>query len=138
MDINGEWYNELGSKMIIKVNGATITGKNHTAVGDADGVYELVGRLSASDRPSRTLGFVVTWQNEKRKKNSATTWCGEAREVSGQQFITTTWLLTTETAPADDWKSTLVGKDLFTRLPPDAQQVASLKALRGPSHHLKA
>jgi hypothetical protein len=41
MDLNGDWYNELGSKMTLRVKGSSITGKYHTAVGDADGIYEL-------------------------------------------------------------------------------------------------
>jgi hypothetical protein len=138
MDISGDWFNELGSKMVIRVHGTTITGKYQTAVGDADGVYELVGRVSVPDDSNRTLAFVVTWQNEKRKTDSVTAWSGEARELGGTQLITTTWLLTIETVPADDWKSTLVGKDLFTRTAPTAENIAKLKALRGPSHHLKA
>jgi len=138
MDINGDWYNELGSKMAIRVHGTTLMGKYQTAVGDADGVYELVGRVSVPDDNNRTLAFVVTWQNEKRKTDSVTAWSGEVREFSGTQLITTTWLLTVETVPSDDWKSTLVGKDLFTRTAPTAESVAKLKALRGPSHHLKA
>ena len=67
MDINGDWFNELGSKMVLQVHGSTITGKYHTAVGDADGIYELVGRVSIPADENRTLGFVVAWQNEKRK-----------------------------------------------------------------------
>jgi hypothetical protein len=41
-------------------------------------------------------------------------------------------------APADGWKSTLVGKDLFTRNMLTADQIEIAKAVRGPSHHLNA
>jgi hypothetical protein len=138
MDLSGEWFNELGSSMLVEVRGTTLTGKYHTAVGDADGVYELIGRVSVPDAATKTLGFVVAWQNDKRKVDSATAWCGEARELDGTQSITTTWLLTAETAPTDDWKSTLVGKDCFLRTPPSAAQMKKNRALRRPSHHAKA
>jgi hypothetical protein len=138
MDIRGDWFNELGSKMTLTVNGSTITGKYQTAVGDADGFYELVGRISVPEDSNRTLGFVVTWQNNKRKTDSATTWVGEAREINGEQAILTTWLLTVETTPADDWKSTLVGKDTFTRVAPLNEAVLHARTLRPPSHHLNA
>jgi hypothetical protein len=138
MDIRGEWFNELGSMMRIDVNGSTITGKYHTAVGDAEGVYDLIGRISIPSDDNRTLGFVVTWQNDKRSTDSATAWSGEAQEVDGTQHIATTWLLTEETAPADNWKSTIVGKDLFSRLPPDPRSVSRLRAFRRPSHHSAA
>jgi Avidin family len=138
VDISGEWYNELGSMMVLQARASVLTGKYHTAVGDADGIYELLGRISLPADENRTLGFVVTWQNDKRKTDSVTAWSGEVREISGTQSIITTWLLAVETTPADDWKSTLVGKDTFTRVPPSAEHVAQLRALRGPSHHLKA
>ncbi len=138
MDLNGDWYNELGSLMTLIVNGASITGKYHTAVGDADGLYELAGRLSLPADENRTLGFTVAWQNDRRSVDSTTSWSGEAREINGNQTILTTWLLSTETTPDNDWKSTLVGKDLFTRVRPTADQIEAAKAVRGPSHHLKA
>jgi hypothetical protein len=138
MDLNGDWYNELGSKMALRVKGSSIAGKYQTAVGDADGIYELVGRVSVPEDDARTLGFVVAWQNDKRITDSSTAWSGEAREIAGEETILTTWLLTVETTPHDDWKSTLVGKDVFTRIAPTPEKVKRAKALRPPSHHLKA
>jgi hypothetical protein len=138
MDLNGDWYNELGSKMTLKIKGQSVSGKYQTAVGDANGIYDLAGRISVPADENRTLGFVVAWQNDKRATDSSTSWSGEAREVNQEQSILTTWLLTVETTPADDWKSTLVGKDVFKRDPPTAAQIEAAKALRGPSHHLKA
>lgn len=138
MDLNGDWYNELGSKMTFRIGGADISGTYHTAVGDADGIYQLSGRLSVPADNSRTLGFTVAWQNNKRETDSCTSWTGEAREINGEQVILTTWLLAVETTPQDDWKSTLVGKDLFTRNPPTPERIEMARSVRGPSHHLKA
>lgn len=60
-----------------------------------------------------------------------------AREINGEQFILTTWLLTIETAPEEDWNPTLVGKDTFTRVAPSPAAIAKLKVVKGPSNHLK-
>ena len=46
MDISGQWFNELKSHMVINVRGSMIIGKYHTGVGQAEGEYELVGRVS--------------------------------------------------------------------------------------------
>ncbi len=136
MDISGEWYNELRSMMIIEDHGSEIIGRYQTAVGDADGWYQLVGRVSLPADDNRALGFVVTWQNETRQTDSCTVWCGEVRETDGTQSIETTWLLTIETTPGDDWKSTLVGKDRFTRIPPEASRTKNVLGVK--SHHPKA
>jgi hypothetical protein len=138
MDLNGDWFNELGSKMTLIVAGGNITGKYHTAVGDAEGIYDLVGRLSEPPDENRTLGFVVSWQNEKRAVDSATSWSGEAREINGNEVILTTWLLTLETSPNDDWKSTIVGKDAFTRNPPSREDMEHGRLMRATSHHPRA
>jgi hypothetical protein len=138
MDLNGDWFNELGSKMTLTVTGQAITGMYQTAVGDADGIYALAGRLSISEDEQVTLGFVVAWQNDKRSTDSATSWSGEAREINNDETILTTWLLTVETTPDDDWKSTLIGKDTFTRNQPGEQAIAKANSIRPPSHHVNA
>jgi hypothetical protein len=60
-----------------------LTGKYHTAVGDADGIYDLVGRVSLPADENRTLGFVVAWQNDKRKTDSVTTWSVKCERSAG-------------------------------------------------------
>ena len=117
MNIDGIWYNELGSQVDFTVQGNQLTGTYQTAVGDADGIYPLVGQINTSIETGQALGFVVVWQNPKKDSNSVTTWSGQAQEIDGDDVITTTWLLTVETEIDEDWKSTLVGKDIFTRNP---------------------
>ena len=139
MDIRGEWFNELDSSMLIEeIKDSTFRGKYHTKVGDAEGQYELVGRVSVPSDDNRTVAFVVAWQNGKKDTDAITAWSGEVREVQGVQYMTTTWLLTIETAPKDDWASTKVGKDFFTRTPQHPEKFAALKRLRHPSHPFPA
>jgi hypothetical protein len=135
MALDGDWYNELKSKMVLKVTGAEITGKYHTAVGNASGIYDLVGRIDSGAARSRTIGFVVSWENQYGRSESVTTWSGEVQvDDQGEERIVTTWLLTIETDPANNWKSTIVGTDIFTRTPPDdaKTRVALLRARPHP------
>lgn len=124
MNISGTWYNELGSKMVIQVAGKRITGTYHTRVGDASGDYELIGQMDTDNDNSTAIGWVVVWNNQYGSSDSVTSWSGQVQELAGVESIVTTWLLTAETEQDDDWHSTLVGKDIFTRLEPSAEKVA--------------
>ncbi|WP_340067088.1 avidin/streptavidin family protein [Ascidiimonas aurantiaca] len=123
MSLDGEWFNELGSCMTLTTNGNSITGTYQTAVGDASGTYNLVGRTDAQSGGSQAVGFVVVWQNDYGNSKSVTTWSGQYQSIDGEEIIVTTWLLTQETEVSSDWKSTLVNKDVFTRHIPDQEQI---------------
>jgi hypothetical protein len=123
MNLNGTWYNELGSQMTLQTNGNIISGTYQTAVGDASGIFNLIGQIVLDDDSSLVLGWVVVWQNQFGNSDSVTTWSGQLQSVNGTPTIVTTWLLTSETDPNDDWHSTLVGKDIFTTYQPSEEQV---------------
>ncbi len=129
MPLSGDWFNELGSKMSLKVDGQDITGEYQTAVGNAEGIYDLSGRTNESNS---ILGFSVAWQNAYGDNESATAWSGQYH--SDEDVIVTTWLLTDQTDDADDWKSTLVGKDVFQRQAPKEQAARQARLFRAPSH----
>lgn len=129
MALSGDWYNELGSKMTLIVNGQDVTGYYYTAVGDAEGIYDLAGRTNDNNT---VVGFSVAWQNAYGDSESATAWSGEYHQQD--DIIVTTWLLTSQTDEPDDWKSTLVGKDIFQRNPPNKELVSRAKLMRAPSH----
>jgi hypothetical protein len=139
MPLDGDWYNELKSKMVLSVKGADITGHYHTEVGDATGIYELRGRVDTKGGRSRAIGFVVSWENEHGRSESVTTWSGEVEtNDQGEDRIFTTWLLTKETDPANNWKSTLVRQDVFSRTPPDPAKVTRVRMLKPRSHPASA
>jgi hypothetical protein len=130
MGLDGQWYNELGSQMTLQIDGAQITGIYTTNVG-ATGTYTLVGALDLTPTPaSQTFGFVVAWQ----QANSVTTWSGQYQLINGQETLTMLWLLTSETAPPNNWRATTVGEDLFTRTPPQEETKAT-KLARGSFSH---
>lgn len=135
MPLDGTWYNELGSVMTLEANGSSVTGTYQTAVGDAQGRYPLVGATEPSSRiGSQAVGFVVAWVNEYTNAHSVTAWSGQYQIVDGEEEIVTQWLLTQETPPRDDWASTYIGHDLYTRQPPSEDKVAR-RLRRGPSAH---
>jgi len=83
--------------------GNDISGEYFTAVGDAEGIYDLSGR---TNEDNTVLGFSVAWQNSYGNSESVTAWSGEYH--SDEDVIVTTWLLTIQTEEANDWKSTTV------------------------------
>ena len=137
MSIIGNWYNELGSQIDLNVDhNGHITGHYWTAVGDATGRYPVVGWAErvTGQTGSTALGWAVLWLNAARNSHSVTTWSGQYQIVNGEEKILALWLLTTETNPCDDWKSTLVGADVFQRAQPHAAQIA-LRQAQGPASH---
>jgi hypothetical protein len=127
MNINGTWYNELGSYMTIQVIDKNITGNYYTKVGDATGIYELVGQIDIDQDNSTAIGWVVLWNNQYGSSDSVTSWSGQIHTLNGTESIVTTSLLTTETESDDDWHSTLIGKDTFTRIEPTKEQVDKMR-----------
>ena len=129
----------LGSYMILNVKGKNITGGYHTPVGNASGVYELSGKIDTDNDESTAIGWVVLWNNQSGSSDSITAWSGQVQEISGEERIVTTWLLTTETDVDDAWHSTLIGKDIFTRLmiPPEIQEANLLKGVRSSNPKIK-
>ena len=135
MNVSGTWYNQLGSQMILKVNGKNISGTYNTKVGDASGEYDLIGKIDIDIDESTAMGWVVLWNNQVGSSDSVTAWSGQVQAIDGEERIVTTWLLTTETDADDDWHSTIVGKDIFTRLmpTPEIQKANAQKGVRSSS-----
>lgn len=135
MTVAGTWYNELGSVMTLNINGSQLTGTYQTAVGNAKGIYSLVGGLdSLPSSGGQALGFVVAWVNQYGTSNSVTTWSGQYQLIAGIEQIGTQWLLTQETYPGANWASTLINHDLFSRTQPTEEQIAA-RIARGPAPH---
>ena len=84
--------------------------------------YFLSGRVDGTPENGPSLGWVVSWQNERFNSHSVTAWPGQFRVVAdGQEFITATWLLTRESPPEEDLGINYLGKDVFSRnAPPKA------------------
>ena len=135
MHLNGTWYNTLGSSMKLAVEGQQVSGTYTTAVGEAQGRYPIVGAIDTeSYNKSQAVGLVVIWSNEQGSSHSVTTWSGQLEMIDGQEILRATWLLTRETPPDQDWQSTLVGADIFTRYPPAWNQPDAINRRKPRSH----
>ena len=133
---NGQtWHNELGSKMVITsydTETGVFSGNYQSAVGEATKWYVMTGR---ADTAGNTLGWTVNWQNSYQNAHSATSWSGQVQtDESGDLVMPTTWLLTSQTSPEDNWESTLVGFDYFTQTEPTKETIAQAKCRCRKSH----
>ena len=112
--LKGKWKNELNSTVIItKAENGVITGEYKTAVGDASKAAELIGFYQyIKERESILLGFTVLWRIMTGDKlPTVTAWTGELINNT----INTTWILTSSEEPKDQWKNTLINKDVFEK-----------------------
>lgn len=136
MIANTKWYNELGSVMTIDrvdLKHGYFCGTYCSAVGEAKKEYPLTGHL---DPDGSTLGWVVVWRNQYMNACSTTTWCGQYQfdPNTHEEVIVTTWLLTAQTDPQEDWNSTNVGFDEFLPHQCAPERTERVKQRRQMSH----
>lgn len=136
MGLAGTWYNQLGSRMELTVLQGLVTGWYETAVGNASGRYDLAGRTDTDADRAQNIGWAISWENQGGSSDSVTAWSGQLQQIDGEEIISTTWLLTIETKPSSNWKSTLVGKDVFQRTQPDDNSVKKAFLMGTCSHPL--
>ena len=117
-NLNGNWYNTLGSEMIIKQGeNSTIKGEYRTAVeretGAAGTSHSKVLGIGQLGGPNSTFAFFVVWRNGA----SVTGWVGQCH-ICGEnktEILESTWLLRSKIEKcSDNWKSTLYNEDTFT------------------------
>ena len=117
-NLNGNWYNHLGSEMILKQrDDSVIEGEYRTAVeretGAAGSSHSKVLGIGQLGGPSSTFAFFVVWRNGA----SVTGWVGQCH-ICGEnktEIIESTWLLRSKIEKcSDNWKSTLYSEDSFT------------------------
>ena len=108
-----------------------------SAVGDAEKEYGLQGRF---DNEGYTIGWTVAYKNQYRNAHSTAAWSGQFQldPQTKQPHILTTWVLTTQTDPEDDWQSTNVGFDTFTPVQPSEAAILRAKQRCQQSHPKKA
>jgi hypothetical protein len=137
----GRWYNQLGSWMILnppRPDGG-LDGIYHSAVGKAVYEYVLTGRFDASPPRGRgiSVGWVVTYRNDRLNAHSTATWSGQYFDDSAGEKILTHWLLTRSTQTENVWESTNLGTDTFTRNQPTDAEIAKARALTICSPHVE-
>jgi Avidin family len=136
MGLEGTWYSELGSMLdIAQISDGTLVGTYETAVsnGCAQGKFALIGRTDV-ESGGDTVGFAVTWKNDQSSCNSTTSWAGQYQIVDGQEYLTAFWLLARESDAEEQWASTLVGEDVFTRQTVNAERQGEVAAYKRRPH----
>ncbi|NXM77772.1 AVID protein, partial [Serilophus lunatus] len=116
----GRWVNDLGSNMTVtRMNGeGNFMGFYHTAVTATDSkikVSPLTGSLQRTNlKANPTFGFTVNWSFS----DSITVFTGQCFvDKDGKLVLKTMWLLRSHVENIeDDWKATMVGINVFTRL----------------------
>lgn len=136
MSLKGHWYNELGSELVLTIDGNDVRGTFRTTVGDAPDVYRVVGLTDeAPSSDTQVVAFSVVWDNLRQwDLHSVTTWSGQYQRVAGDEVLATFWARTMETEPNSDAQPTRVGKDLFRRTKPTSEEVAR-RLQMGPGSH---
>ena len=108
------------------------SGLYNSTVGEAEKWYIMVGR---ADTEGNTVGWTVVYKNEYLNAHSTCTWSGQFQaDKSGSTVILTTWLLTTQTTPPENWESTRVGFDYFTDIAPSNADIERAKLHCKQSH----
>ena len=113
-EISGVWYNQLGSQLHLHGDqDGRLTGNFHSTVGSPTGNYPVTGFFDPEpDAQGGPLGFTVCWPDA----HSVTVWSGQYE--AKDDTIVATWLLTGRLIGSDDWRSTVIGHDVFRRSPP--------------------
>ncbi|XP_029644083.1 uncharacterized protein LOC115218420 isoform X1 [Octopus sinensis] len=118
--LEGTWYNELGSEVILKQdNAGIIKGEYRTAVeqspGAAGNTHSLVHGIGNFHEPNSTFGFHVVWRNGE----SVTGFVGQCHSTCALEQMDTLemrWILWQSIDKCQDhWRSTLYGVNTFTR-----------------------
>ncbi|CAI7992779.1 Streptavidin-V2 [Geodia barretti] len=100
----------------------------NSKVGDVEKWYVLTGQ---QDTDGDTVGWTVNWNNSYNHAHSVTTW----QQLRGSDpVILTTWLLTRQTSPENDWESTQIGFDQFFPNDPSPETKEQAKFHRRNSH----
>ncbi|KAJ7337820.1 hypothetical protein OS493_007978 [Desmophyllum pertusum] len=116
--LDGKWYNQLGSEVFLKhEKDGTLYGEYRTAVERHNGSsgigHSIVLGSAPYDYPGAAFAFSVVWRNG----SSTTVWTGQCLVCeNGDETLLTSWLLRAKVNTCiDKWKSTMIGRDTFTR-----------------------
>ncbi|NXC44478.1 AVID protein, partial [Penelope pileata] len=118
--LTGRWINDLGSNMTIgAVNNkgefigsyltAVTASSNEIRMSPLHGMQNIINKKSEP-----TFGFTVNWSFSE----STTVFTGQCFiDKNGKEVLKTMWLLRSNVDGIDnDWKATMVGNNVFTRL----------------------
>lgn len=127
--LDGLWYNQVGEKMELAVDGASLTGTYQNPL--VPGVYPLVGHADPAPFSSvRVLSFTVGYFGSQGDFHLVESSSGQLVRLEGADAILVQWVSTLEAPDLPGaWNHfTLVGFNTFRRTPPSKAEVeANLK-----------
>ena len=120
------------------VENGQCSGTYCSTVGIAEKEYPFVGRYDTTGMGA--IGWTVSWENKYLNAHSVTTWSGQFQfdDSINNWVILTTWLLTQQTKPSEDWNSTNVGMDTFRLIEPVPEKTKEGKLRCQRSHPSQA
>lgn len=112
--LSGPWRNQLGSLLTLRASSdGRLEGFIESKVGGAEGTYPVTGFWQSGEQGEKIVGFVVAWPPTQ----SVTSWCGRLETDDGT--ISAMWMLTEQSAGANQWQARRIGNDTFVREPSD-------------------
>lgn len=113
--LEGTWVNQLGSEVTFTPDPeGGLHGEYCGGAGALAGRrYPVTGSYQPRPLgPAVPVAFLVSWA----EAHCVTTWCGHL--LTDRDEIEATWLMATEAESArDQWRSTVIGHDVFRRVP---------------------
>lgn len=113
VNFDGTWTNQMGSTMVLQVNGTDVIGSYTSRTSAQAGGGSVTGPVKGNAKGD-LVSFLVLWPS-----GSMTAWTGQMVDENGTEKIRTLWNLVTEIPNQQEpdyfWKSTFAGADEFTR-----------------------
>jgi hypothetical protein len=121
--LNGDWVNELGSNVTLKLADGFVTGTYRTSVVSNPNRNELPPSTPLFGTYQETsdgilLTFNVQWKYNNKEnviQHSATTWIGKYYSSEPNKFCTT-WILLSDNEKFREWSNFHINKDVFNRM----------------------
>lgn len=112
--LNGVWRNQLGSELVVHADTfGALTGSFRAAGGHDQAGHAVTGSYDVTaSGDDCVLAFTVRWP----EAHGVTVWAGRFRHEDGT--LVATWLMTSDLPPEEEWRSTLIGHDVFERVAP--------------------
>jgi hypothetical protein len=137
--LEGVWYNEIGAKMDLTVDGGSLTGKYEDPF--IPGTYQLVGHTDPRPFSSvQTVSFTVGYFGAQKNYHIVTSSSGQLVSLEREDAILVEWASTMEAPDLPGaWRHlTLIGADVYRRTQPSAAEVRIGLARFPRVHHYKS
>jgi avidin family protein len=127
--LDGVWYNEVGEKMDLSVDGGSVTGTYESPF--IPGTYQLLGHTDPRPYSSvQTVSFSIGYFTAEQNYHIASCSSGQLASLEGVPTILVEWASTAEASDLPNaWRRlTLVGSDVYRRTQPSPEEAQKARA----------